>query len=90
LPKHVPLGGGLCFAPPAPAVAVPAPKEKPAKREKRKNDPQLIAKARELRDRYLEHVNAGALVLESAGKYDVVRQLIAAPAAEIRQLPNAA
>ncbi len=41
-------------------------------------DPQLLAKARELRDRYLEHVNGERVngtgfVLEAAGKYDLHR-----------------
>jgi hypothetical protein len=44
-------------------------------REKKKCDPRLVAAARELRDRWLEHVNAGELTLEGAGKYDVVRVL---------------
>jgi hypothetical protein len=39
-----------------------------------------VAKARELRDRYLEHVNGerlngGAFALESKGRYDVARAL---------------
>jgi hypothetical protein len=51
--------------------------KKRARRErapKLKVDPALLAKARELRDRWLEHVNSGAMLLESAGKYDVVGQ----------------
>ena len=51
--------------------------EKP-KREKKlkaKADPRMIAAARELRDRWLEHVNAGEMLLEGAGKYDVSRAL---------------
>jgi hypothetical protein len=38
-------------------------------------DPQMVAKARELRDRYLEQVNGGAFSLESGGRYDVSRAL---------------
>jgi hypothetical protein len=38
-----------------------------------KIDPKYLAAARELRDRYLEHVNSG--VLPSQGKYDVGRAL---------------
>jgi hypothetical protein len=38
--------------------------------------------ARELRDRYIEQINAGLLLPPSAcGKYDVSRQLEAAPSA---------
>ena len=44
-----------------------------------KIDPQVIAKARELRDRYLEHVNADGARLLSQGKYAVARVLGAAP-----------
>jgi hypothetical protein len=48
---------------------------------KQKNDPKFIAAARELRDRYLEEVNSpGSRMLPAAnGKYDVSRQLEAAP-----------
>jgi hypothetical protein len=55
---------------------------------------------RELRDRYLEYVNAGGMTLEAAGKYDVTRALPASPgmttaaaslpATPIRALPHAA
>lgn len=48
---------------------LPKPK---ADRIKPKADPALIAKARELRDRWLERVNAHGLEL-IAGKYDVAR-----------------
>jgi hypothetical protein len=55
--------------------AEPKPREK---KPKRKNDPKLVAAARELRDRWLEHVNgaggAGETLIEGAGKYDVTRQ----------------
>ena len=45
-------------------------------------DLKLIAAARELRDRYIEEINAGLLLPPSAcGKYDVSRQLEAAPSA---------
>jgi hypothetical protein len=78
------------FGKPGPQPVVVAESEKPAqkpkkpKREKIKADPALVAKARELRDRWLEHVNAGqaggqagGASIESAGKYDVVRQALA-------------
>ncbi|MBC7785464.1 MAG: GNAT family N-acetyltransferase [Burkholderiales bacterium] len=55
---------------------VPAIKEKPKKEPRKKAtfDPKFVAAARELRDRYLEQVNDGGYALESAGKYDLVRQ----------------
>ena len=65
--------GGLRFAPP------PEPKPAKPKRQKRpkqKNDPKYVAAARELRDRYLEQMNSGALLPPAAqGKYDVSRQI---------------
>ena len=54
---------------PAPVAGKPKRERKP----KVKADPKLVAAARELRDRWLEQVNAGAYVLEDAGKYDVSR-----------------
>lgn len=38
-----------------------------------------MAAAREFRDRYLDEVNSGRHMLEANGKYDVSRQLAAAP-----------
>jgi hypothetical protein len=86
----------LHFAAPKPAEA---PKEKPP-REKRKairNDPKLVAAARELRDRWLERVNAGPAVLVPREKYEMSRRLTdqgekegALPANVVRQLPSAA
>lgn len=75
--KPAGLGGsGLRFAPVAP-VENESLKEKPKreKKPKQKNDPKLIAAARELRDRWLEQVNRGGFVLESQAKYDVFRPL---------------
>ena len=51
---------------------------------KAKNDPKLVAAARELRDRYLEQVNSERLLPAANGKYDVSRQLHA-PATETKQ-----
>jgi hypothetical protein len=51
------------------------------KRERKpaaKNDPKHVAAARELRDRWLELVNAGEYTFESAGKYDVTRPSVLA------------
>jgi len=51
------------------------------KREKQKNDPKLVAAAREFRDRYLDEVNSGRCLRAANGKYDVSRQLPPPPAA---------
>jgi hypothetical protein len=64
----------------APSTAGPPhaePTAAPKPRVRAKNDPKLIAAARELRDRWLEQVNAdGAGRIEARqGKYDVSRQL---------------
>jgi len=93
---------GLWFAPPQPKPGSPeaiAAKiaEKPKRpREKFKNDPKMVEAARELRDRYMEQINIGNLLPPGAsGKYDVSRQLEAAPsvvkdaAMRIEQLPVA-
>ena len=50
-------------------------------------DPKYLKAARELRDRYLEHVNSGGALIEPVGKYDVTRALGAPPAP---QLPSSA
>jgi N-acetylglutamate synthase-like GNAT family acetyltransferase len=89
-----------------PAVArsvppVPTTVEKPKqggreKKPKVKADLKLVAAARELRDRWMEHVNSGATSIESAGKYDVTRALPAASTVELpeptplKALPHAA
>jgi hypothetical protein len=81
--KPGPLCGGLMFAPVAPVapvgpvVAAEAEKKPRERKAKAKNDPAIVAAARELRDRWLERVNAGAYVLASDGKYDVSRALVA-------------
>jgi hypothetical protein len=80
------------FGPPsandAPEQVVEKPKPEKPKREKVKADPALVAKARELRDRWLEQVNApgGVSMLTASGKYDVGRAL---EAAEQRTAVNA-
>ena len=75
--RRQPLSGGLCFAPPefVAATSTPAERKPREKKPKRKNDPKLVAAARELRDRWLEHVNGGGALLASEGKYDVARVL---------------
>jgi hypothetical protein len=83
--QRAPVQFGVPGAPKQTLEEPVAPKEeKPVKpkREKIKADPALVAKARELRDRWLEHVNAGQASIESAGKYDVVRVLPAINAVE--------
>jgi hypothetical protein len=86
--KKKAMGGTPMLLPPTrrrvqfgavPIAPAPEPKTKPAKpkREKVKADPVLIAKARELRDRWLEKINEDPSILLSQGKYVVTRQLAA-------------
>src|SRR5688572_21989253 len=51
--------------------------EKPRRppRPKAKNDPRLVAAARELRDRWMEEINSGRYLPVCNGKYDVSRAL---------------
>jgi GNAT superfamily N-acetyltransferase len=75
LPPKAIVKGGFRFS-----VQKETAHEAKPKRELRpkvKNDPKLIAAARELRDRWLEHVNTdpGAPGLLSHGKYEVSRAL---------------
>jgi hypothetical protein len=56
--------------------------KKKAKPPRMKNDPKLVAAARELRDRYTEQINAAPHLLlppSANGKYDVSRALEHAP-----------
>ncbi|MEO6567637.1 MAG: hypothetical protein ABIO94_02640 [Opitutaceae bacterium] len=57
------------------------------KQPKAKNDPQMVQAARELRDRWLEYVNAEASGLIGTGKYEIARAL---PAGESGRLGNRA
>lgn len=67
---------GLMFD--IPKVGEPVVEVKPAKEKKvkpmkvKKNDPEMVARARELRDRYMEQYNAQPMALPG-GKYDVAR-----------------
>ncbi len=77
---------GLWFAPPEPTPeqkkAAKAAAREAAKQNKprRRNDPKLVAAARELRDRYMEQINDGLLLPPGAcGKYEVSRSLEGAP-----------
>ena len=66
-------------------------KDAPPKRPKLKNDPVYFAAARELRHRYLEQLNAGAIELRCAGKHKITCAITAkltTPAAA-RLLPAA-
>jgi hypothetical protein len=69
----------LRFAPAAPIEPAKPAKKIREKKPKAKNDPKLAAAARELRDRYLEQINAGGAgtpaMLGPAGKYHVTRSL---------------
>ncbi len=77
--QHCLSAGGLRFAPPTPGkseTVKPNREPKPkTHRVKVKNDPRLVAAARELRDRWLEQVNGGQYQLTGEGKYDVARAL---------------
>jgi hypothetical protein len=69
---------------------VKTPKEKKPKAQggAAKIDPKYLKAARELRDRWMEHVNAKGVLLESSAKYDVARAIEAAPV--VKQLSLAA
>jgi hypothetical protein len=67
------VSGGLRFAVPKEAATEPKPAREP--KQKVKNDPRLVAAARELRDRWLEQVNRGAFLEDAQGKYDVSRAI---------------
>ncbi len=80
------VSGGLRFVSNSEAAGVE--KGAKAKREpkpKVKNDPKLVAAARELRDRWLEQVNREGFALPG-GKYDVSRELQGPEAGESKQV----
>jgi len=82
---HTPV---VSAPPPAPPASAPKPKREP--RPKAKNDPKHVAAARELRDRWMEEINAGRYLPVSNGKYEVSRALhLAATLASPLQLPAA-
>jgi hypothetical protein len=71
----------------APEELAPAPKPKRAMAPRQKHDPKMIAAARELRDRYLEHINTTPLLSGGTqGKYDVSRALISTTTPEATPL----
>ena len=53
---------------------------KPEPKVRQKNDPRLVAAARELKDRWLEQLNATPLI--GHGKYDVSRRITTTQAAK--------
>jgi hypothetical protein len=67
--------GGWSFTPPAPAKRKKNAGGALTPRKKVKNDPKLVAAARELRDRWLEKVNQEGYQLEGRGKYEVSRAI---------------
>ncbi|HEX3358498.1 MAG TPA: hypothetical protein VHS31_16105 [Tepidisphaeraceae bacterium] len=80
--------GGWSFNPPAPLKTETSKMKRSGGTPKPrvKNDPKLVAAARELRDRWMEHANAHSEALLSHGKYEVSRQLEQAPS-EQRKMP---
>jgi hypothetical protein len=84
--KAIPAGsvklrqfGGPSNEPIVPTAAPVAEKPKREKKPKVKCDPKHVALARELRDRWSEHVSSGAMLIEGGGKYDVAREALPAP-----------
>ena len=85
--RYVPIPG---FDPnkDAPDELLPPEKPKREKKPRQKNDPKYVEAARELRDRYLEQVNADRMLPAAQGKYDVSRQLEAGGApSSLKQAP---
>jgi hypothetical protein len=84
------VSGGLRFVTPQAPASELKPKREPKRepKQKVKNDPRFVAAARELRDRWLEQVNADPSALSSQGKYDVSKELAAqAPTALVASAP---
>jgi hypothetical protein len=76
--KDKPLVGprnGLRFDVPKVGQITAIQKPVREKKAKAKADPKLVNAARELRDRWLEKVNEEPGLIESSGKYDVVRMI---------------
>jgi hypothetical protein len=75
-PKLAPMGGFRFQSELMPEVhSTPAPKQRAPKPSPAKIDPKYVNAARELRDRWLEHVNARERLLSPNGKYDVNRTI---------------
>jgi hypothetical protein len=75
--------GGLRFATTAPSV-IEEKVEVKEKKPKQKNDPRLVAAARELKDRWLEEINSGRYLPMGNGKYEVSRRI---ESADLQQRP---
>jgi GNAT superfamily N-acetyltransferase len=88
--KPVSMHGRLFFTHAPERAAAKAEKAKPAKKPKAKNDPRLVAAARELRDRWLEKVNDDPSLLLSQGKYAVGRTSASSVAPELAAPPTQA
>src|SRR5438105_826962 len=73
LPKTDIALGGLRLSVPKPTAPVEKPKREP--RPRAKNDPKLVAAARELRDRWMEEINSGRYLPAASGKYEMSRVL---------------
>ena len=87
--RYIERGDYVPDAEPAKPKRPPRPPRPPAA----KHDPKQIAAARELRDRYLEQINANAAALTDQCKYDVSRRIEAKPAVSVeapKLLPQAA
>ncbi len=63
--------GGLRFGAVVPSVI--EEKIEPKEKKQTKNDPRLVAAARELKDRWLERINSGQYLPMANGKYEVSR-----------------
>jgi hypothetical protein len=80
-PKVTPILNSKCVSHGALRLAdmqAPGPASARKKREKppkQKNHPVLVAKTRELRDRYLEKVNSEGMLLQANAKYELHRAL---------------
>jgi hypothetical protein len=72
--------GGLRFAITAPSV-IEEKVEIKEKKARQKNDPRLVAAARELKDRWLEEINSGRYLPMGNGKYEVSRGIERKPEA---------
>ncbi len=82
--------GGLFMVPMDVKLVKELPKkEKPRKAKKKavKHDPRLASTVRELRDRWLEHVNTNALLLPAGEKYAVGRSKTLPGAAGVEEDP---
>ena len=76
-------------APPDDEINPAKPKRLRNPRPRSKNDPRFVAAARELRDKYLEQVNSGqVLMLPEGAKYNVCRRLEAPAPSTLNALPK--